>query len=458
MYTPNERKMFMAGIAGLSVLQTRGYDGAGVCAIDPKGGVSYFHAHGKIDEAFNSQAVESFKNRNAQSWVFQTRYGTHGNADRKNIQPIIRRTKETGRVFAVVHNGNFLNGDRDGDISDTVVFADTLANTTEENFDKCVVEMQEKNSGAWSLAITTKDAMYLMRDSYGIRPLSLGIKNGTYIAASETAALEAMGIEEYEEIMPGMVIKIDDSGLSILKHPDSLQRQAPCAFENAYIADGQSKAHLPRENNLEIKMADSINDFRRKTGRILARQEDENFADSVDFVVGIPGTGIAGGKAYAKELGVPYMQVVEDSNNGERTFMTPDIENIPERIRNHFKFKEFIKGMNIVCVDDSIVRSNVSKGLVKTLKQVYRAKSVHFRVLFPPVDKPCYLGISTRHKEELIAARHKNTEGIREEMGADSLKYVTAEDIQEASGTTEICLGCTIGQHPPMNENRSTSA
>lgn len=487
IYSPhNEVAEYMAAYQGLNKLQTRGYDGAGLCFVLGENFITYYD-EGRISKALGIEAFRRFRRQPANLILTQTRYGTNGSSNKENLQPLVRETA-SGDKFAIVTNGQYCYEDCPEGSSDTVKFADELATLDGNNWDEKILLMQNSKKGAWSTIIATKEAIYLMRDPYGIRPLCLGTKadnevgSPVYFVASETAALSAMGVGEFVEVMPGSVLKISANGFEALQEGDPSGIQAPCAFENAYFANGKSALHVPRIDPLEINNAPSIAEFRKKSAQILANRDDPDLLKSIDLVIGIPGTGIEGGRAFALASGLPYGQEIVDRKPqevDERTFMTTDIQSMKDDqlrqlIEKHFYIEGApLEGAVIMLVDDSIVRGNISAKLIELLKKSveeggFGVAEVHFRALFPIVDKPCHLGISTRKKNELLAAKyvdeqrlakggltqeHMNeiVESMRVEIGADSLAFVTADDIHEAADTKNLCLGCTLGQHPPVN-------
>lgn len=468
-FCTDNTRFFLSGLAGLNKLQTRGYDGAGVFALDSAGLIWSYKNQGMITDVFNNEIIGSFKERQAHLWMFQTRYGTFGNKDVTNIQPIIRAT-QNGEVFAIIHNGQF-NNHQLLDASDTVLFADILANNSSSNFETELLKLHHSQTGAWSLAVGTKDALYLLRDPHGIRPLVCGekIDPGTgktiWIAASETAALQVIGAKNFWEVQPNSVIKISPNGIETLYQEDRAP-VAPCIFENVYLENGKSIIHRPRAEKHDLKTEATVDDFRQKCGRLLAGYESADFALKIDFAIGIPGTGIAGGQAYAEALSIPYLQAITDRKPMEidaRTFMTPNIEEIPDKISKHFYFEpSLFKNMRLVLIDDSLVRGNITKGMAQLLRSVYGVAEIHIRILCPPIDKPCHLGINTRQKSELIAAKYASDnaineidyqniiEGIRQEIGVDSLKFLRDHDLLTAAGDDRFCLGCMLNHHPPV--------
>lgn len=466
-FSPQDAYFFQTGLRGLQVLQTRGYDGAGFWAQDTDGRIYQYKGTGMINEVFSPEITQLFRRTPAKIWVYQVRYGTSGNFEPANVQPLIATHKLSGQPFVVAHNGQFSfdrNQPQTG-ASDTVLFTQELAQSNGPGWDQRIVSILNRKRGAWSLVVGTKDALYLARDSYGFRPLVYGHvfdkRTGSYIwvAASETSSLETIGVEDYLEVPPGTIAKITKDGLTVLAKINT-RKFAACIFENIYIQHGSGKALIPRTNARKIMLSPTVDEVRRRSGKILA-QEAPLTQQDVDMVIGVPGTGIEGGMRYARALNLPYFQAITDRSNSlleQRTFMTAKIDSIYQKVLDHFNFDgQTLKGRKVVLVDDSVVRGNITRGLVHLLKEVYGVAAVHLRILCPPIDKGCHLGVNTRTQHELIAARHNNNiESIREETGADSLAYLSAGGLKEAitgdSKATGFCLGCMAGHQYPINE------
>ena len=462
---------FSRGVAALRKLQTRGYDGAGFGTIDHTKKAFIYKREGLVDRVFTPRVIKKFEKLQAQLWLFQVRYGTVGAFSKRNIQPFLRRHLRTKEPFIVIHNGQF-SADADynlKDDSDSLQFVRQLSRSREHTWDARLKNLLRKKRGAWSIAIGTKDALYLARDLMGIRPLIYGSITSrgetVWVAASETSALMEAGVTHFFEVLPGQLVRIDKDGPVVV---DSIKpRPALCIFENVYLMKGDGKAHLPRNKKEEINDAPLVDDVRARSGAILAK-ESPLLKKDVDFAVGIPGTGIAGGEAYAKTLGLPYHQAVTDRvpQDDQRTFMQADIDTIYRSVLHHFNFNEkLFVGKRVVLIDDSLVRGNVTRGLVDLLKKKYQTKEVHLRILCPPIDKICYLGINTRQRRELLAAQiEKEIKGpktleslvaaMKNYLGADSLAFITAAGLRSASsdksGDTRFCMGCMFGHLPPI--------
>jgi amidophosphoribosyltransferase len=465
MYCPTSDIIaFESGLSGLKQLQTRGYDGAGVWARTTGGDELCVKGEGTIGDVFHDNIRTQFSSAKASLWMFQVRYGTNGGFHSDNVQPFVRKFLESEEHFCVVHNGEFLGYPEENE-SDTVRFADFLSRLRGANFDESLVKALRLQKGAWSLGVGTGDGLYLARDPYGIRPLVYGsytneAGNKVWAAASETSALQAMGVAKFFEVLPGQILKVNKQGVRVLTEHDRRVPLAACIFETVYIHAGESAAHAPRHDINTIQSASSTDDIRKKSGYILAREYPPPVA--ADVVIGIPGTGIAGGMAYSEKLGIPYGQYIWDRTpqDDQRTFMSADVDGILQKVLNHFNFNVVkLRGKRIVLVDDSMVRGNIMKGLIKLLKETYGVLEVHVRILSPKIDKGCYLGVNTRRDDLLIARRHENNaDDICYEIGANSLGYLSPSGLLEAVGADDYqesgyCLGCMEGHVPPFDRN-----
>ncbi|MDO8609751.1 MAG: formyltransferase family protein [bacterium] len=451
---------------GLLTLQTRGYDGAGLCAYSTDGKTYILKGAGAITDVFTESVRLEQMYRKAKLWIAQTRYGTKGGFIAENVQPF-HVSHCSGEVFFVAHNGqfSFSPGDDVTKLSDTFIFAKELEQSTGKTLDEKIFNTVKKKKGAFSLIIGTSHALYLIRDSLGIRPLVYGELTGQnktqiIVAASETEALIRMGVTTFFEVMPGTMMKFTDdkkittTSLSDHKYPVSL-----CVFENVYLMDHRSRSLAPRSKKTQINKALLVLATRQKAGEILAEEAPLTIKD-VDLAIGIPGTGIDGGESYARICGIPYKQAIKDKvkQKDQRTFMSAETDLISSKVLDHFIFDEkALAGKRVVLIDDSIVRGNVSHGLVYLLKKDYKVKEIHLRVLSPPIDKICYLGINTRKNKELIAARNKgNIDEIKKELKADSLKYLSVngliESITGKKNTKGFCMGCMAGCSYPIDQ------
>lgn len=465
-FSPIDIPFFQTGLRGLQLLQTRGYDGAGFWASDTQGTTYQYKGIGMINEVFSPEILRLYREIHANMWIYQVRYGTSGSFNQHNVQPIAAMHKRTNEIFVIAHNGQFSKEaeERPGEESDTVRFAIQLSETSEKIWDDRIVSCLSKKKGAWSLVIGTKDALYIARDSFGFRPLVYGhvykeqIGGYMWVVASETSCLDTVGAADCFELLPGTIAKITSKGLEVLEKHTSKKR-ALCIFENIYIHHGSGKAFLPRNNARKILNAPTVDEVRRRSGEILAREAPLTRHD-VDMVIGVPGTGIEGGMRFARALDLPYFQAITDKASSfteQRTFMTAKIDSIYQKVLDHFSFDEqTLKGRKVVLVDDSIVRGNITKGLVYLLKHTYGVVNVHLRILSPAIDKACHLGVNTRTQTELIAAQHNgNVSAILQEIGADSLVYLSSRGLKEAitgdPNARGFCMGCMVGHDYPID-------
>ncbi|GIK83759.1 MAG: amidophosphoribosyltransferase [Patescibacteria group bacterium] len=469
LIAPIDSPLFTTGLTAFKTLQTRGYDGAGFWAIDSTGKEYGFKGTGMIDAVFTPARVRKFSKIKARIWLFQNRYGTSGNFDPRNVQPFRREHFQKQEIFCLAHNGQFSKRKETDYLeqSDTATFADELSNQEGNNWDERLLNLLQKYTGAYSLIMATQSEIFCARDALGIRPFVFGklTKNPpfTWIVASETAALKAIDAVNYKEILPGTLLKFS-APKSATHDPICVQtvttqkQRAYCIFENVYLMDESTQAHAPTTETREIRNHQSINLVRFTTGRIMAREAPLS-RKQVDFVCGIPGTGIVGGQGYANALMLPYVQAIADRttpNKEQRTFMSADVEGIFQKMYDHFEIaSDMFKGRNVVLIDDSLVRGNVTKGLIKLLRNECGVSKVHIRILCPPVDKPCYLGINTRNANELLAHKyHGNIRSMQRYIGADSLVFLSSEGLREAITTNPkakgFCMGCMQGYKPPI--------
>ncbi len=466
IFAPRDSALSQTGLVGLQNLQTRGYDGAGCCAITSQGKVLTHKGEGMINEVFAIEVIKKLKSKKAKTWVFQTRYGTSGSYSSDNVQPFVARNVIDPAPFVLAHNGQFIQimTDSVANKSDTAEFVDELKNSLFPTMEQRLIHAIPQKKGAWSLIIGTQNFLYLARDPLGVRPLWYGYKTDLktkqriWLAASETGALVEMGVENFLEVMPGSILRIDEDGAKLIFQQRAMGT-ATCVFETVYIQDGNSRAHYPRITPEEGNESFKVTEVRARCGSILAREAPLTKAD-VDLVVGVPGTGIPGGEAFAQELGLDYSQAITDINSPteeKRTFMSAQIDSILQKVLTHFDFDvEMLRGKKVVLVDDSLVRGNVTTGLVRLLKEKYQVKAVHIRILCPPIDKTCHLGVNTRKQQELIVYQHQgDLEGVRAEIGADSLAYLSAEGLLEAlTGNAQakgFCMGCMLGKRYPID-------
>jgi amidophosphoribosyltransferase len=423
---------------GLYALQHRGQESAGIASADGLK-LRISRAMGQVAEAFNEQTLQTLPGHIA---VGHTRYSTAGESKLENAQPFLIDCAH-GQI-AVAHNGNLVNAGelrdelvRDGAIfqtsSDTEVLLHLYARSKAPSIEEALVDSVAQIRGAFSLALLTKDRLIAIRDPHGFRPLALGQLGDAWIVCSETCALDLIGATYVRDIEPGELLVISAGGLrSIKPFPPSPLSQ--CVFEHVYFARPDSYV-----------FGRSVNDVRTELGRVLAREA----AVHADVVVPIPDSGVCAATGFAEEAKLPLRMGLIRNHYVGRTFIQPQ-----QSIR-HFGVKvklnpvrSILEGKRIVLLDDSLVRGTTSRKIVKMVKAA-GASEVHLRISCPPTISPCFYGVDTPSRAELIGATH-TIEEIRKYVGADSLAYLSLEGLRAAVGTEQrsYCTSCYTGVYP----------
>ena len=423
----------------LRALQHRGQESAGIATYS-NGRISVYKGMGLVHEIFTSSILDNLQSNVG---IGHVRYSTTGSSKAENAQPIHIYTLE--HEIAVAHNGEIVNvsslkkflGDMGSAFvtqSDSEVIARLLAyEITKQGIIHGLQNMVLKLRGSFSLAILIDDRVFAVRDPLGIRPLALGrIANG-YGVASESVAFHSLGGEFIRDVEPGEIVEITKDGF-ITHHVFKKKHRAHCMFEYVYFARADS-----------ILDGRLVYDVRREIGRILAREHPAK----ADFVVPVPDSGRAHALGYAEESGIPYAEGLMKNRYVERTFIMPSQESRVMEINLKLSpVESVVKDKRIVLVDDSIVRGNTMRKIVKMLKDA-GAREVHVRIGSPPIIAPCYLGIDMKTRDQFIAAG-RSIEEIRKIIGADSLGYVSIDGLVKAIGLPreDICLGCLTGRYP----------
>ena len=429
-----------AGLAylGLHALQHRGQEGAGIASSD---GVQLrvFRGRGLVDEVFGGSELGGLVGSAA---IGHVRYSTSGEDSLRNVQPLVVRYQE-GQL-AVAHNGNLVNaaalrealegrGSIFATTSDTEVILHLVAASTQHRFINRLVDALTQVQGAYSVVLLTEDTMVGVRDPHGFRPLVLGRKDGAWVLASETCALELVGARYEREVAPGEMVIIDDEGMQSLR-PFPRRETRACVFEHIYFARPDSLVY-----------GRSVYDTRVELGRRLAQEHPV----PADVVVPVPDSGISGALGYAEESGIAYQRGLLRSHYVGRTFIEPS-----QQIRDFgVKLKlapvrSVLDGKRVVVVDDSIVRGTTSRKIVRMIRSA-GAREVHLRITAPPTRGSCYYGVDTPTSEELIAHR-MGLEEIRDWLGADSLGYLSLDGLRAAQGdgAGRCCDACFSGEYP----------
>jgi amidophosphoribosyltransferase len=423
---------------GLYALQHRGQESAGLAAADGEK-MRLSRAMGHVAEAFDEETLQKLPGHIA---IGHTRYSTAGESKLENAQPFLIDCAH-GQI-AVAHNGNLVNARelrdelvRSGSIfqtsSDTEVILHLYARSKAPSVEEALVESIAQVRGAYSLVLLTKNRLIAARDPHGFRPLALGRLGEAWIVCSETCALDLIGASYVRDVEPGEVLVISDGGLRSIR-PFPTQPLAHCVFEHVYFARPDSYV-----------FGRSVNEVRTDLGRILARERPV----VADVVVPIPDSGVCAAIGYAEAAGLPMKMGLIRNHYVGRTFIQPQ-----QSIR-HFSVKvklnpvrSILEGRRVVLLDDSIVRGTTSRKIVKMVKAA-GAREVHLRISCPPTISPCFYGVDTPSRAELIGATHTVDE-IRKYVEADSLAYLSLEGLREAVGPHQgsYCTSCYTGVYP----------
>ncbi len=429
---------------GLYALQHRGQEASGIISLNEENQHIEHKGFGLVADVFQETDLDRLKGLAA---VGHNRYSTTGENERFNIQPL-KAVLYNGPV-SLAHNGNIVNSAKlrrelqsVGSIfqgtNDTEILLHLVSRNKSNNLIDCLKEELPKLEGAYSMVMLSHDMMIGMRDPHGFRPLVLGkLKNeaGTaWVLASETCAFDLIGAEFVREIAPGEIFWCDSKGAYTVNFK-KVETLRPCVFEYVYFARPDSKV-----------FGKSVYQVRKELGRQLAR---ENPVDA-DIVIPVPDSGVPAALGYSEASGLPFELGIIRNHYVGRTFIEPkqNIRNFGVKIKLNPQL-EILKGKRVIVVDDSIVRGTTSKKIVGLIRQ-FGAKEVHMRIAAPPTVSPCYYGVDTPQKSELIAST-KSVKEICDFIGADSLAYVSDEGLIQAAqseNTKTFCSACFGGIYP----------
>ena len=425
---------------GLYALQHRGQEACGIAAINNRE-QSFYKDAGLVSEVFDRDRLERLNGTMA---VGHVRYATTGAGERENAQPLtIKYVKGT---LAVVHNGNLVGVDKlrqsfeyKGAIfhtssdSELIAYAIAQERLHCKSVEEAVCRAASKLKGAFSLLVMSPEKLIACRDPWGFRPLCMGRKGKAILFASESCAIEAVGGRMERELDPGEIVVVRDGQVtSIRDNCRGLSHM--CIFEYIYFARPDS-----------VIAGQSVHQARLNAGRLLARQRPVE----ADLVVGVPDSGLDAARGYALESGIPLgMGFVKNRYVG-RTFITPDQTSREQAVRIKLSaLRSEVEGKRVVMVDDSIVRGTTCSQIINLLREAGAAQ-VHMRVSAPPFVSPCYFGTDIPNKEKLIAC-HYSLEEIENLTGADSLEYLSLENLHRLAPDARcgFCEGCFTGHYP----------
>ena len=422
---------------GLYALQHRGQESAGI-SVSNFGEIVTYKGMGLTADVFTPETLNNLVGNAA---IGHVRYSTTGASKLENAQPLESRYK-LGQI-AVAHNGNLTNakiirelledaGSTFNTSIDSEVIIKMIARKANGNVEDAIRSTVGAIKGAYALVILAGNKLVGVRDPYGIRPLCLGInENGDYILASESCAIDAVGGTLIRDVLPGEMVIIDENGVKSVKYSEN-NKKAPCSFEHIYFARPDS-------------VIDGLNVYesRVEAGRLLAKQ----MKVEADVVIGVPDSGIPAAIGFAEASGIPYAIGLVKNKYIGRTFIKPTQALREQAVMVKLNpLKVNLEGKRVVIIDDSLVRGTTSKILIEIVRRA-GAKEVHFRSASPAVKHSCYFGIDTAHREELIAAR-LSVEEIRKEINADTLDYLSMENMLKSLKGCDYCVGCFNGEYP----------
>ena len=424
---------------GLYALQHRGQEGAGICSSD---GRQLFveKSMGLVADIFSEKRLRRLPGYMA---IGHNRYSTAGSSVLKNVQPIVANFALG--TLAIAHNGNLVSAtdlraslEAQGAIfqssSDSEVIVHLVAQSKGADFYERVAHAVNQISGSFSMLILREKELIAVRDPYGVRPLSLGMKDGAYVVASETCAFDLIGATYIRDVEPGEVLIIGERGLESLRILHS-QRKAFCVFEFIYFSRPDSN----------IFGGQNVNEMRKEFGRQLAR---ESRIDA-DLVIPVPDSGVPAALGFSEESGIPFDFGLIRNHYVGRTFIEPkhSIRHFGVKIKLN-PVRQLLEGKRLIVIDDSIVRGTTSKKIVKMLREGGHAKEVHLKISSPPTIGPCFYGIDTPTRSELIASTHLLDE-IKKYVTADSLAYLSLDGLKKiVPNSHNFCTACFDCDYP----------
>jgi amidophosphoribosyltransferase len=425
---------------GLYALQHRGQESAGIASVGDDGRIISEKEMGYVADVFTHERIARLPGDTA---VGHVRYSTAGGSMLCNAQPIVASTAK-GQI-AVAHNGNLTNGNElrkqleaEGAIfnstADSEVIVHLIARSKEPDVERAFVDALSRVQGAYAIALLTPGRILAARDPYGFRPLVLGRLDDVYAVSSETCAFDLIGAETVREVGAGEVVSIEREGIRVVRQARA-EREARCIFEHVYFARPDS-----------VVFGNSVADVRQRFGAQLAREHPV----PADIVVPVPDSGVFAALGYALEAGIPFQYGLVRNHYVGRTFIEPKqaIRSFGVKVKLN-PVRGLVEGKRIVLIDDSIVRGTTSKKIVRMLKDS-GAREVHMRISSPPTSWPCYYGIDTPERTQLIGATH-TTDEIRDFIEADSLGYLSEDGLLEAVRRDDdpralYCTACFTGR------------
>ncbi|MEC1555086.1 amidophosphoribosyltransferase [Bacillus haynesii] len=428
---------------GLHSLQHRGQEGAGIVATDGEK-MSSHKGQGLITEVFQNGELKKVKGKGA---IGHVRYATAGGGGFENVQPFLFHSQNNGSL-ALAHNGNLVNAtqlkqqlENQGSIfqtsSDTEVLAHLIKRSGHFELKDQIKNALSMLKGAYAFLIMTEKEMIVALDPNGLRPLSVAMLGDAYVVASETCAFDVVGATYLRDVEPGEMLIINDEGMKSERFSININRSI-CSMEYIYFSRPDSNI-----NGINVHSA------RKNLGKKLA----EESGIEADVVTGVPDSSISAAIGYAEATGIPYELGLIKNRYVGRTFIQPSQSLREQGVRMKLSaVRGVVEGKRVVMVDDSIVRGTTSRRIVTMLREA-GATEVHVRISSPPIAHPCFYGIDTSTHEELIASSH-SVEEIRQEIGADTLSFLSIEGLLSGIGrqyegeNCGQCMACFTGKYP----------
>jgi amidophosphoribosyltransferase len=428
----------------LFALQHRGQESAGIAAADLDGHIITLRNQGLVSQVFTEHDLRTLAGDLA---IGHVRYSTTGSSEWENSQPVHRLGGDGGnrREIALAHNGNLVNavalhselrerGVGFRSTSDSEIIAALLATHEAEALEDAIADAMTRMHGAYSTVVMTNDRVVAFRDPAGLRPLVLGQIGDRYCVASESCALDIIGAKLLRDVEPGEIVTLGERGIQTRMGVEST-RKAFCVFEYIYFARPDSRMG-----------GQSLQAARGRMGEILAREAP---APDADLVIAVPDSGNAAARGYARASGLPTDDGFVKNRYVARTFIQPGQELRKQGLRMKFNpLPEIVGGKSLAVVDDSIVRGNTTRQIVQMLRDA-GAREVHMRISAPPIQHPCHYGIDMSTREEMIA-HGRTIEEVAQELGCDTLAYISMGGVYEAIGGDrgEHCDACFTGDYP----------
>ena len=462
---------------GIHALQHRGQEGAGIISYDKE-----FHTHGdygRVDHIFSKNRI--IKNLPGETAIGHVRYSTTGGTGKNNVQPLFYNLDFGG--FAIAHNGDFTDStywrdklSKEGAIfqtsTDTEIIPHLIARTKGSNPVDRLLKVLNKVNGAFSIIALFDNKLVIARDTYGFRPLVIGQYKEGYAIASESCSLDLIGATNIKDVEPGEVIVLDNettlknwamdvnfkwSRLDQKEGSISSQRKKVKKDRETYYLDKKVTKHFCIFEHIYFSRPDSVidnqlvYDVRKRIGEELAK---ETYIDS-DMIVPVPDSGMVSALGYAKQSKIPFELGLTRSHYRGRTFIEPTQKIRDLGVKLKHSAMQLFKDKTVTVIDDSIVRGTTSKKIIKMIRKA-GAKKIHIRISSPPVTGPCWYGIDTPRRQELIAGE-SNVKEIKEFIGADSLEYISIEGLHKAMKNKGYCDACFTGNYPVQKQLATNS-